>query len=132
MGDDITYVVRYALLSALRGDAAIRDAAHVIDDGMLNRPPYPHLQWIEAKSSVWGAKDRPGGEVTAVLVLRDKGQRLVGFEVATGRTSALPMGAESVDATTLSIDPVTDDLVWVAEQGYLRWRFGAAAPEAIP
>ena len=66
------------------------------------------------------------------LVLRDKGQRLVGFEVATGRTSPLPMGAESVDATTLSIDPVTDDLVWVAEQGYLRWRFGAAAAEAIP
>ena len=74
MGGDLTHVVRDALLSGLRGDAAIRDAAHVIDDGMLNRPPYPHLQWIDAKSSAWGAKDRPGGEVTAVLVLRDKGQ----------------------------------------------------------
>lgn len=66
------------------------------------------------------------------LVLRDKNDHLVGFEPSTGRTSPLPLDAESVARTTLSIDPVTDDLVWVGEQGYLRWRFGAAAAEAIP
>lgn len=68
----------------------------------------------------------------AQLVLRDKTGRLVAFQVATGRTSVLPIAADSTASTTLSIDPVTDDLVWVADEGFQRWRFGAAEVETIP
>ncbi len=67
------------------------------------------------------------------LVLRTKENRLVGFDVKNGRTSPLPPEASSpAFGDVLSIDPVTDDVVWVGEHDYLRWKFGAEAVEVMP
>ncbi len=68
----------------------------------------------------------------AYLVLKSKGTRLHGFEVATGRISQMPAETDGMGGDALSIDPVTDDVVWVGEQGYRRFRFGATAVETIP
>lgn len=70
----------------------------------------------------------------AHLVLRTKGGVLVGYDVKTGRTSPLPASASSSwgPDSGLSIDPVTDDVVWVGEHDFLRWRFGAPSAEVIP
>ena len=66
---------------------------------------------------------------TAHLVLMTKGGGLVSYDVKTGRTSALP---GDVHRVTLVIDPVNDDLAWVGDDGFRRWRFGAAGAERIP
>jgi len=67
------------------------------------------------------------------VVLRTKDRALVALEVKTGKTSPLPPEASNTAfGDGLSIDPITDDVVWVGEHDYLRWKFGAAAVEVLP
>lgn len=66
---------------------------------------------------------------TSVLVLRTKDGALVAYDVKTGKSVPMPA---SLVVESLSIDPVTDDLVWVGEHDFLRWRVGSPDAEAIP
>ena len=66
------------------------------------------------------------------LIVKDKAGALLALDVATGRTSALPIEASTPKEGELFIDPVTDDVVWVGEHDDLRWRFGMTGVEAIP
>lgn len=67
------------------------------------------------------------------LVLRTKENALVALDVKSGKTSPLPPEAShTAFGDELSIDPVTDDVVWVGKHDWLRWRFGAASVEVIP
>jgi hypothetical protein len=70
----------------------------------------------------------------AHLVLRTKEGVLVGYDVKTGRTSPLPASASASwgPDSGLSMDPVTDDVVWVGEHDFLRWRFGSPDAEVLP
>ena len=65
----------------------------------------------------------------AHLVVKTKDGALVAYDVKSGKTSPLPASAH---AEAISIDPVTDDVVWVGEHDFLRWRFGATDAEIVP
>lgn len=60
------------------------------------------------------------------LVVESAGGRLVAVDARTGREALLP-----ADAADVSIDPVTDDVVWLAAAAVQRFT-GGATVEAVP
>ena len=78
--------VRAALLEALRADAGPLAGLNRIGEGEGQASPVPWCRIGEIAGSSWGAKERPGREVRATILIGDRGE--------AERTAALAGAAE--------------------------------------
>ncbi len=86
---------------------------------------------LEGERTLPVPTDRTWAAVVAVgakrLVLRATEGGLFACDARSGR--ALPLPADAFD---VSIDPVTDEVVWLADDAVHRWTGPATAPETFP
>lgn len=78
--------VRAALLEALRADAGPLAGLNRVGEGEGQAAPVPWCRIGEIAGSSWGAKERPGREVRATILIGDRGE--------AERTAALAGAAE--------------------------------------
>ena len=99
--------------------------------GTFALTPNGQLERLDGERLVRLASDHEWARVRAVgtkrLLLQAEGTELYAYDLKSGRSTALP-----ADAQDASIDPVTDDLVWIAGETAARWSPGLAEPEKIP
>jgi hypothetical protein len=78
--------VRAALLEALRADAGPLAGLNRVGEGEGRASPVPWCRIGEIAGTSWGAKERPGREVRATILIGDRGE--------AERTAALAGAAE--------------------------------------
>jgi hypothetical protein len=99
--------------------------------GLFSLSPAGALERLEGTKARRVLSDRGWRRIVAVgserLLLEAEDGGLYVSEAKGGRSTALP-----ADASDVTIDPVTDDLVWIASDRALRWSPARTAVESFP
>ncbi len=99
--------------------------------GVFALTPAGRLERLDGERFVRLPSDRDWKRVAAVgagrLLLVGEEDGLCVYDLSSGRATPVPPGASDV-----TLDPVTDDLVWMEGDSAIRWSPGLASPESIP